>query len=449
MAWSCEAFNDFLFDRALHFDEEILKDYAPTDDAWIGHVATMPWDAFTGTLHTYDQFHMGAPDLSQAWTAVSQDMQTCVAGACDNPAVCVGWGETRKDYSLEKTTYETNVLCFDQINTKPKAKQLMGNVLSGLKDVTKEVWSDYIRRNSLMLNDTIYIASSDVDLTVAITPGMFTGAMATIDLGGTAFLPTSMLSMQWLQRQYAPLIGNGYFKGKMVPTGVFKLITDTITSNQLIEQNPTMSNFFRTDSVNAVSNLWKYGISATVGNFGISWDMLPARFYHQGNGVLQRVWPFLCSAADIGVKRTWNTQYELAPYQYSSIWHPEAMKRATKSLEPIAGMPFLTRDLGGAWNFTGGNRDRFFQKTDPATGDICNIDNKKGNKGFFWADFESGFKFEYPQWTRSILHLREPGCVVDSVPCSTAPDYVTQDYGCCNAVCDDGDVADANLVLDA
>jgi len=438
MAWNCTAFNDILFDRAPHFDEEILKDFAPTDDAWVGHVATMEWSAFTGSLHTYDQFHMGAPDLSQAWTAVNPDMQGCVSNACDNPSICVGWGETRKDYGLEKTTYETNVLCFDQIDSKPKAKTLMGNVLSGLRDVSREVWSDYHRRNSLMLNTTLYIATMDgTGIEVPITAGMFTGGMATIDLGSTANLPTTLLTMQYLQRQYAPLIGNGYFKGKMMPTGMFKLITDTITSNQLIENNPTMSSFFRTDSVEQVAKLWKYGVSATVGNFGISWDLLPARFFHTGDGVLTRVWPFTCVAADIGIKRQWNVQYELAPIQYSVIWHPEAMKRATRSLEPINGMPFLTRDLGGSWNFTGGNRDRFFQKTDPTTGDVCQVDNKKGNKGFFWADFESGFKFEYPQWTRPILHLREPGCLSNAVPCSTPPDYVEQDYGCCNAICEE------------
>jgi hypothetical protein len=437
MAWDCTKFNDIIFDQAPHFDKEILKDWKPTDDAWVGHVATMPWDAFTGALHTYDQFHMGMPDLSQAWSAIASEQTGCVTNACDNPAICVGWGETRKDYGLEQTTYETNVLCFDQINTKAKAKDLMGRVMSGLKTVSKEVWSDYMRRNSLMLNETLYIATMDgTGITVPITAGMFTGGMATIDLGAVGNLPTTELTIQYLQRQYAPLIGNGYFGGKFVPNGMFKLITDPITSNDLIEANPNMSSFFRSGDVRQIAELYKYGVSATIGNFGISWDMNPARFYHTGDGVLTRVWPYTNVAADIGIKREWNTQYELAPIQYSVIWHPEAMKRATPNLESVNGdMPFLTRDLGGMWNFTGGNRDRFFQKTDPTTAEVCNVDNKKGNKGFLWADFRSGFKFEYPQWTRPILHLREPGCLVNSVPCSTPPAYIDQDYSGCNAIC--------------
>lgn len=435
MAWDCRAFNDILFDQAPHFDREILKDWKPTDDAWIGHVATMPWDAFTGMLHTYDQFHMGAPDLSQAWTAIASDQTGCVVNACDNPSICVGWGETRKDYGQEHTTYETNVLCFDQINSKAKAKELMGRVMTGLRSVTKEVWADYHRRNALMLNEAVYITDMDGDTSVAVTAGMFTGGMATIDLGSADNVPETVLTIQYLQRQYAPLMGHGYFNGKFVQEGMIKLITDPITSNQLIEQNPALNQFYRFDDFKQGATLFKYGMRAAIGNYGIAFDLNPARFYHIGNGVLQRVWPYTNVAADIGIKAQWNTQYELAPIQLSYIWHPEAMKRATPALAPIAEMPFLTRDLGGAWNFTGGNRDRFFAKTDPATQEVCQVDNKKGNKGFFWADFQSGFKFEFPQWTRPILHLREPGCLVNSVPCSTPPAYIEQDYSSCNSVC--------------
>lgn len=436
MAWNCTAFNDFLYDQSPHFDREILKDWKPVDDAWVGQIATMPWDAFTGALHTYDQFHMGYPDLTQAWSAIASDQTGCITNACDNPAICVGWGETRKDYGLERITYETNVLCFDQINTKAKAKQLVSQIISGLRDVSKEVWSDYHRRNALMANEYVYVTDMDGDTAVAITPSMFTGAMATIDLGSADNVPTTVLTIQYLQRQYAPLMGNGYFNGKFVQEGMMKLITDPITSNQLIEQNPALNQFYRFDDFKTGATLFKYGMRQAIGNFGIAFDLNPARFYHQGNGVLLRVWPYTNVAADIGIKRQWNTQYELAPIQLSYIWHPEAMKRATRNLESISPeMPFLTRDLGGKWNFTGGNRDRFFQKTDPATAEVCNVDNKKGNKGFLWADFEGGFKVEYPQWTRPILHLREPGCLVNSVPCSTAPDYVEQDYSGCNPVC--------------
>lgn len=435
MAWSCEAFNDVLLDQAPHFDKEITRDWFPTDDAWIGHVATMPWDAFDGTTHVYDHVHVGAPDLTQAWDSVDLQTSGCISNACTSSAVSVGWGETRKTYSQEKKTYQTNVLCYDQIDSKAKAKQLMADIIKGIKLITKMVWSDYIRRNSLMLNETLFICGSAMN-SVAITPGMFTGAMSEINLGSAGNLPTSNLTIQYLQRSYAPLQGKGYFKSRFVPNGMFKLITDEITSNQLIEQNPSLISMYKITDFTQGGQLFKYGMNSAIGNFGISWDSWPARFYHVGNGVLQRVWPYINVPATIGIKPQWNTQYELAPYQYSTIWHPEAMKRAVIDLAPVhPEMPFFTRDLGGAWNFTGGNRDRTFVVVDPNTGDTCVIDNKKGNKGMWWADFRSGFKFEYPEWTRPILHLRDPGCVVDNVPCPTAPAYVQQSYADVNPVC--------------
>ena len=63
MAWDCAAYYDYLFDRTPHFDEDILMDWFPTDDAWIGQVQTGAWDAFTGTQHTYDRIHVGTPNL--------------------------------------------------------------------------------------------------------------------------------------------------------------------------------------------------------------------------------------------------------------------------------------------------------------------------------------------------------------------------------------------------
>ena len=65
-AWSCGSYFDYLFDRTPHFDEDVLIDWFPTDDAWIGQVMTGAWDAFSGTTHTYDRMHVGFPDLSQA-----------------------------------------------------------------------------------------------------------------------------------------------------------------------------------------------------------------------------------------------------------------------------------------------------------------------------------------------------------------------------------------------
>lgn len=434
--WDCSAYFDFLFDQSPHFDKDILKDWFPTDDAWIGHVATMPWEAFTGTEHVYDHVHVGAPDLSQAWDKFDTQSTDCVSNACNPQAISVGWGSTRKTYDRERKRYETNVLCFDQMNTRAKAKQQLAEIIKGIKDLTKMIWSDYIRRNSLMLSPTLNICGSG-RATVTLDPTMFTGGMATIQLGSDGLLPTSNLTIQYLQRFYEPLQGNGYFKSKYVPNGVFKLITDPITTQQLIEGNPALTSLFKFDDFMKGGQLFKYGMSKGIGNFGISWDMFPARFYplNDGKGTLRRVWPYVNGPATIGIKPIFNQAWVDAPIQYSPIWHPEAMKRAVPELVSVhPEMPFLTRDLGGKWNFTGPQSDTIVV-TNPTTRTTCVIDNKARNQGLWWADFESGFRFEYPEWTAPILHLREPGCVVDNVPCSTAPPYVVQDYSDFNPVC--------------
>lgn len=435
MAWSCNAYYDYLFDRTPHFDEDVLRDWYPTDDAWIGQVATGAWDSFTGTQHSYDRIHVAAPDMSGAWSVFYTQDGTCVNNACAPSEVVVGWGSTRKTYDRYRKSYTTHPLCFDQINTRAKAKEQMAQILRGLKDITKMIQADYLRTAAVMFSDTLHIAGSNMT-EFALSAGAFSGNMLTLNLGSTANLPSSELTIQYLSRFYEPLQFNGYFKGKYVPNGLFKLITDPVTSQQLTQMNPALVSGFKFDNFQKGGELFKYGMSQGIGNFGIAWDGFPARFYHTNNGILRRVWPYENAAATIGQKPVVSTQYIKAPYQISYIWHPQAMRRFVPNMTPVnPEMPFLTRDLAGKWNFMGGNRDRTLIVTDPTTGTQCSIDNKRGNQGLFFADFENAVKFEYPEWTRCILHQRDPGCVNDLPSCSTPPAYTIQTWGDPNGVC--------------
>jgi hypothetical protein len=439
MAWTCNSYFDYLFDRSPHFDEDILIDWFATDDAWIGQVMTGAWDAFSGTTHVYDRVHIGAPDLSQAWDNFDTQDSNCLTGACAPIEISVAWGSTRKTYNRERKSYTTNVLCFDQIDTRAKAKQQMAEIIRGIKEITKMVQSDYLRRNALMKADVLYIAGAALG-NIPITPTMFTGAAATIDIGGAANLPTSQLTIQYLQRFYEPLMFTGYFKTKYVPNGMFKLITDPITSQQLVQMNPTLISNFKFSDFQRGGELFKYGMSAGIGNFGIAWDGYPMRYYFNPSlgaaGQLQRVFPFVNAAATIGIKPTVANEYILAPYQINFIWHPEAMRRLVPDLTPVhPEMPFLTRDLGGKWNF---NMDPVLVVKNPTTGDICTIDNKRRNQGLWFADFENSIKFERPEIIRCILTQRDPGCVTDMPSCPVAPPYVVQNYADVNPVCQPG-----------
>lgn len=457
MAWDCTAYYSYLFDRTPHWDTDLLQDWYATEDAWIGHVSTAPWESFTGTQHTYDRWHMGAPDMSAGWDLFdTQSMLTnnglgeanvgegCVA-ACSRTEVCIGWGVTRKTYDRYTKSYTTRPFCFDEINTRAKAKEQMANIVSGCKDITKIVQSDFLRSAALFFADTIYICGSAL---TEVTIGALTfnnTACATMDIGGAANLPTSELTVQYLQRFYEPLQFEGYFKSKYVPNGMFKLITDPVTSQQLTTGNPAFTSMYRLTDFTAGGNFFKYGMSAGVGNYGIAWDAYPMRFNWDSSAlIMRRVWPFINIAAgaaggpSMGVKRAVNTEYLTARYQVSQVWHPEAMRRFVPSLTSVhPEMPFLTRDLAGKWNFIGGNRDKVFVLIDPVTGDTCTIDNKRGNQGAMYADFEGAIKFERPELVRGILHLREPGCVTNQTPCSADPGYVIQDYSGCLPLCQD------------
>lgn len=451
--FNCNQYYDYLIDRAPHFDEEILMDWFPVDDAWIGQVATLSWDAFTGTEHVWDRIHVGAPDMSQAWARFDTSESNFIGTTPPNSAACVqwnpneiavGWGVERKTYDRFKQSYTTNPLLFDQIDTRAKAKQQMMEFIKGVKEMTKMIQSDYLRTASLYFSDSLYVCGSGFvgSTPIPISTNAFTGQALEVDIGGIANLPTSELTAQYLQRFYEPLQFEGYFKSKYVPNGVFKLITDPITSQQLTQMNPSLADKWKFETFQKGGELFKYGMSSGIGNYGISWDEFPMRFYWGTSGRLRRVWPYVNVATTVGIKRKVATEYLLAPYQISQVWHPEAMKRLVPSLQSVSpDMPFLTRDLAGKWNFFGGNKDstlvvRAVDVNGVPTQTI--VDNKRGNIGLFWADFENAIKFERPELTRCILHQREPGCVTDLPACSVPPAYVTQSWAgntLCSEVC--------------
>jgi hypothetical protein len=452
--FNCANYLDFLFDRSPHWDEDILKDWFPSDDAWIGQVMTGTWDSFTGTEHVWDRTHIGAPDMSQAWqrfdTSESNFITTpegnlasaCSTQPCSPTEIAVGWGSTRKTYDRYRQSYTTNPLCFDQINTRSKAKQQMADIVDGIKDMTKMIQSDYLRTASLMFMDNLYLCTAAAITggtpSIPITSAMFTGQALTVDIGGAGNLPASTLTIQYLQRFYESLEFEGYFRKKLVFGGLFKLITDPITSQQLTNGNPALTHGFKFSDFQTGGSMFKYGLRCGIGNFGIAWDGYPMRFYWDGSR-LRRVWPYANVAATIGIMKQPSQAYIKAPYQISQIWHEATMRRLVPKLESVnPSMPFLTRDLAGKWQFFGGAKDRTLvvTTTDPVTGLPVKtiIDNKRGNQGLMWADFENAIKMERPELSRVILHQREPGCVTDMPSCSVPPGYVTQSWAA-NPVC--------------
>jgi hypothetical protein len=432
MANDCDLYKDYLFDRAPHFDLDILRDWFPTDDAFIGHMMTGTWDAFTGAEHTFDRVHVAFPDSSGCRTPITRTADTCET--CSLPEKLIGWGTTRKTYGLEGESYRTNVLCFDQINSKAAAKEQFSQIIAGLKDATRIIQSNYLRLQALKGAENLYIANAaDPDKHVTINAALLGTDCTELHLAA-ADLPTSQLTLPYLDNFWEPLQLTGYFKSKYVPTGIMKLITDPITTRKLRKDN--FEQRFRYSDLQKGSELYKFGISDGVGNWGFAWDPYPMRYERVSGGLLKRIFPWENVPATIGIKPQVSSAYSRARYQISEIWHPEAARVLTQQLQAISPeMPFLVRNLGGKWYFQGGNNSEVIVWTDPATGQTCTVDNKRHNQGAFWADFVNAIRYERPELVRVILHLHEPPCVVDDPTCSDEPASVVQDYSSDNALC--------------
>jgi hypothetical protein len=61
----CSLYYNYLLDRAPHFDSEILKNWYPTDDSWIGHFETGEWSEFNGAELLYDRLHIEFPNIQE------------------------------------------------------------------------------------------------------------------------------------------------------------------------------------------------------------------------------------------------------------------------------------------------------------------------------------------------------------------------------------------------
>jgi hypothetical protein len=92
-------------------------------------------------------------------------------------------------------------------------------------------------------------------------------------------------------------------------------------------------------------------------------------------------------------------------------------------------MPFSSRNFGGKWQFVMHDLGE----------DACGrtIENKRGNKGQFIADFKLAIRPMYTEFVEAIFYKREPSCLITIDTCATDPGYPTQDYDSCNDTCDE------------
>lgn len=448
---SPQAFAQFLVDEQPHYDKLILETVRPTD-GWIGHVGTGPFEAGVGTSLYQDRLETVYPDTTQAWNAVQTG--NCTGSPCDPTENLIGYGATRRQYSVETQSWASDLFCYDQMIPISHAKEHFRQIISKiLRPATNIIVSNFLRRRAAFWADKKWVADASMSDFAYIWQNVGTSEQYLL----TNKVPTSKLVPWMLQRQVQPLIASGYFgmnpyEGQdMLP--LIELVTDLDTTWELdhlggttgIGQNtPSTVSNWRFQQWDAASKYWRYGLSGSIGNFAVRADVEQLRFNFvgaSGNATypykFQVVLPFKNVASSgaggaPGIKSIPNPDFFVAPYRWSFIWHKKAMEVLTQESPTInPEMPFMHRNFGGKWFFA---MDNLTNGCD-ANGNPIAVNNARRNKGKFLADFRLAIRPLYTEYAQLIFHKGEPLCGTIVPNCNPDPGYPTQAYSSNNTVC--------------
>lgn len=409
MSVNCNKFNDYLFRRTPNWDRELARDRYPFNYLYTTMYETLTWPAFTGTEHTWDRVHVTRADDNGCWDEMDAD--PCITTICDPTPRYLGWGSTRDTYTKYHQDYRTPVFCFDQLRHVQIAREQLNALVAGLKEQPEEILSDFLRLISLRQADVIHICGSALT-EVTVTASMLTNGCLNLNLGSAANVPTSKLSMEYLNNHVENLMYNGYFNKEFMPQGKFMITSDITTQQQLCNANPALTGMYNAADFVKGGKFYAYGVMAGCGNWLFKIDPTPIRFNHIGGGILRRIWPYENVATTVGKRPQFSTQYKNAQFQLYHVYNRACRQVFVGDITSVnSTMQFgLARSLMGKWSW---KNPPYFKAYDINTGTVCEYDNVKGNKGFFLGEFEIGVKTMYPEIEMMIIAEREAQPVVN------------------------------------
>ncbi len=449
---NCCAFPQFLVSQEPFYDELIIYDIRPTDNTWIGNVATGTFQSGSGVEHRLDRFKNVQPNTTKTWTRTAY--AGCVGTPCDKDEHCIGWGSERITYFLEEQSWATPLLCFDQLMHVSHAEEQFAQIISDiLRPATSAIQSTFLRKR------TFFHSSQKLTANGAMTP--FTGAFTVVGDEEIFFdcsvNPNGVFKLvpQMLQRQFSPLMRIGYAgKNPFKETAPYiELVTSMETCWELDKMGgstgwgtgfPSLSGNWRFEQFSAADAYWRYGFSGQIGNYLVRVDPFELRFnfvLDRGAGVgvnrfrYQVVLPYRNdttggAGGDPGLGSVNNPDFETAQYAFVFITHKMAITCLMFDSKPInPEMPFSSRNWAGRWQFVMDNLG--------ADSDGNVIENKRRNKGQFVCDFKQSIRPEHPEFAVTFFAKREPLCVPEINTCSASPGYPSENYNSCNTVCDD------------
>jgi hypothetical protein len=435
----CRRINNVLFRRTPDFDRELARDRFPFNYLYTGMYDSGTWEPGTGDTHTWDKVHVTRPNDDGCWDEVSigGSSSTICSPVCAPARLYTGWGSTRASYGKFHRDYQTPVFCYDQLRDVEQVVNQLSAIVEGHKELPDEITSDFLRLYSIRSANQLYIAGS-ANTTVTVSAGMFLSNCSKIDLGGTGNLPSSKLTVQYLNNHISELMYNGYFKKAWFPPGKFGITMDIETEQTLTVQNPALTAMYDAADFSKGGKFFDYGVVGGIGPWLFKRDNTPMRFQHIGAGVLQRIWPYENVAATVGKKPEFSTDYKNAQYQMYHVFNRDARLIKYGTTTPVNGdMKFNTsRNMMGKWSWKSPD---YFRATDPNTGAICEYMNDKKNMGYFLAEFELGVKTVYPEIEMIIIAQRQPQVIVDDPYCGTAPSMIYQSLTPYNTLCAEGE----------
>lgn len=441
----------YLVDQQPVWDSLIVKDIRPTD-TWIGNVATGVWPAHQGVTRILDRMRHVAPNVTKVWNRTQYG--GCLGHPCDKTENCITWGSERTEEYLEEQSWCTPLLCYDSLMHITHAKEQLAFIVSKiLRPATSSIMSMFLRKSWLNHAGNHFVANR--------TMPQFTFAWA---LGGVLgdeefFLdlnvaPTAVRKLvpQMLQRRWNPLMLRGYGgENPFQETGPFVEYVGGMETFWDMERMAGLTNAagatpgfpttnWRFTEWSMADKFWRYGFSGQLGNFQWRADPMELRFNYVGPvGVApnihryQLILPYVNTVAagaggDPGLGSIDNPHFQTACFAISGVMHRKGLiALLMEDATPInSEMPFLARNWAGKWQFV-------MHDLGAAENGVV-IENKRGNKGQFIADFKLGIRPEHPEFMDIFFHKREAMCIPEidvCVPC----EYPDEVYDSCAPSC--------------
>jgi len=260
MAADCTKLNQYLFRRVPDWDKELAKDRFPFSYIYTSFYEQKTWPSFTGTTHTWDRVHVTRPNDNGCWTAMTaDDASACGTNSCQPSRKYTGWGSSRNTYTKYHQDYQSPVFCLDTLRHVEEAKAQLAAIVEGHKELPESIVSDFLRFNTMRQSDYLHIAGS-AGTTVAVSEAIFTNGCTRINLGGAGNLPTSKLTMNYLDNHVENLQYNGYFKKQFLPQGKFSVTTDITTQRELANKNPEAARWYTAADFTKGGKFYEFGV---------------------------------------------------------------------------------------------------------------------------------------------------------------------------------------------